>query len=136
MNVLVTGGAGYVGSVVTDGLLRAGHRVLVVDNLQQGHRQAVPESADFVQADIADAGALDAAFGRMPIDAVMHMAGETVVEYSTTVSAAMCTTASIGAPEKAASRPAGSQISACTKSAPAGTASRWPCCKLSSTSTR
>ncbi len=84
MNVLVTGGAGYVGSVVTDGLLRAGHRVLVVDNLQQGHRQAVPESADFVQADIADAGALDAAFGRMPIDAVMHMAGETVVEYSTT----------------------------------------------------
>lgn len=84
MNVLVTGGAGYVGSVVTDGLLRAGHRVMVVDNLQQGHRQAVPEGADFVQADIADAGALDAAFGRLPIDAVMHMAGETVVEYSTT----------------------------------------------------
>ena len=84
MNVLVTGGAGYVGSVVTDGLLRAGHRVLVVDNLQQGHREAVPESADFVRADIADASALDGAFARLPIDAVMHMAGETVVEYSTT----------------------------------------------------
>jgi UDP-glucose 4-epimerase len=84
MNVLVTGGAGYVGSVVTDGLLKAGHRVVVVDNLQQGHRTAVPDAAEFVQADIGDAAALDTAFGRLPVDAVMHMAGETVVEYSTT----------------------------------------------------
>lgn len=84
MNVLVTGGAGYVGSVVTEGLLSAGHRVLVVDNLQQGHREAVPGAARFLQADICDAATLDAAFGEMPPDAVMHMAGETVVEYSTT----------------------------------------------------
>ena len=84
MNVLVTGGAGYVGSVVTEGLLKAGHRVIVVDNLQQGHRQAVPDGAEFVQADIGDAAALDTVFGRLPVDAVMHMAGETVVEYSTT----------------------------------------------------
>ncbi len=84
MNVLVTGGAGYVGSVVTEGLLKAGHRVVVVDNLQQGHRTAVPDAAEFVQADIGDADALDTVFGRLPVDAVMHMAGETVVEYSTT----------------------------------------------------
>ena len=55
MNVLVTGGAGYVGSVVADGLLRAGHRVIILDNLQQGHKQAVPASAEFVLADICDA---------------------------------------------------------------------------------
>lgn len=84
MNVLVTGGAGYVGSVVTEGLLKAGHRVIVLDNLQQGHRQAVPRGADFVQADISGAGALDSVFNRLPVDAVMHMAGETVVEHSTT----------------------------------------------------
>ncbi len=84
MNVLVTGGAGYVGSVVTEGLLKAGYRVVVVDNLQQGHRQAVPDAAEFLEADISDATALDAVFERLPVDAVMHMAGETVVEYSTT----------------------------------------------------
>jgi UDP-glucose 4-epimerase len=84
MNVLVTGGAGYVGSVVTDGLLKAGHRVVVMDNLQQGHRQAVSASAEFVVADICDAPGLDTLFQRLRIDAVMHMAAETVVEFSTT----------------------------------------------------
>jgi UDP-glucose 4-epimerase len=84
MNVLVTGGAGYVGSVVTDGLLTAGHRVIVMDNLQQGHKQAVSASAEFVVADICDADALGTLFQRLSIDAIMHMAAETVVEYSTT----------------------------------------------------
>ena len=84
MNVLVTGGAGYVGSVVADGLLRAGHHVIILDNLQQGHKQAIPDSAEFVLADICDPGALETLFQRLPIDAVMHMAAETVVEYSTT----------------------------------------------------
>jgi UDP-glucose 4-epimerase len=84
MHILVTGGAGYVGSIVADGLLRAGHAVTVLDNLQQGHGQAVPEGARFIKADFCQPEDLDAAFRRSGLDAVMHMAGETIVEYSTT----------------------------------------------------
>ena len=84
MNVLVTGGAGYVGSVVAEELLRAGHHVIILDNLQQGHKQAIPDSTEFVLADVCDHGALETLFQRLRIDAVMHMAAETVVEYSTT----------------------------------------------------
>ena len=84
MHVLVTGGAGYVGSVVADGLLRAGHSVTILDNLQQGHREAVPEDARFVQADFCRPEDLDAVFRQSNPDAVMQMAGETIVEYSTT----------------------------------------------------
>jgi len=84
MNVLVTGGAGYVGSVVAEELLRAGHHVIILDNLQQGHKQAIPDSTEFVLADVCDPGALDTLFQRLSVDAVMHMAAETVVEYSTT----------------------------------------------------
>jgi len=84
MHVLVTGGAGYVGSVVADGLLRAGHAVTVLDNLQQGHKEAVPEGARFIKADFCQPDDLDAAFRQSGLDAVMHMAGETIVEYSTT----------------------------------------------------
>jgi UDP-glucose 4-epimerase len=84
MHVLVTGGAGYVGSVVADGLLRAGHAVTILDNLQQGHRETVPDSARFIKADFCRSDDLDAAFRQSSPDAVMHMAGETIVEYSTT----------------------------------------------------
>ena len=84
MNVLVTGGAGYVGSVVAEELLKKGHECLVLDNLQQGHREAVPVGAEFVKADICDEAAIKAVFGRFEIGAVMHMAAETVVEYSMT----------------------------------------------------
>jgi len=84
MNIMVTGGAGYVGSVVTEGLLNEAHSAIVLDNLQQGHRQAVPPEAEFVLADICDIQALDDAFSRFKIDAVMHMAAETVVEFSIT----------------------------------------------------
>jgi UDP-glucose 4-epimerase len=84
VHVLVTGGAGYVGSVVADGLLSAGHSVTVLDNLQQGHREAVPEGARFVQADFCRPEDMDAAFRKSSPDAVMHMAGETIVEFSTT----------------------------------------------------
>jgi UDP-glucose 4-epimerase len=44
MNILVTGGAGFVGSIITEGLLDKGHRVIVLDNLQQGHREAVKKT--------------------------------------------------------------------------------------------
>jgi UDP-glucose 4-epimerase len=84
MNILVTGGVGYVGSIVAEELLKKGHEVIILDNLQQGHRGAVAPGAEFVFADICDAEALDGAFQRARIDAVMHMAAETVVEYSMT----------------------------------------------------
>lgn len=55
MKLVVTGGAGYIGSVVTSQLLDAGHEVTAVDDLSTGHRDAVPEGADFVQARIHEA---------------------------------------------------------------------------------
>ncbi len=84
MNVLVTGGAGYVGSIVTEELIKGDYGVVVLDNLQQGHRGAIPPETSFVTADICHAGALDEVFSHFKIDAVMHMAAETVIEYSMT----------------------------------------------------
>ena len=83
-NILVTGGVGYVGSIVTEELLNKGYRVIILDNLQQGHKEAILPEAEFVLADICEAQALDDVFHRFEIDAVMHMAAETVVEYSMT----------------------------------------------------
>jgi len=74
MRVLVTGGAGYIGSVVADHLLRAGHTVTVLDNLIMGWREAVPAQAEFIQADTGDETALDALFARHKFDAVLHFA--------------------------------------------------------------
>ena len=74
MRVLVTGGAGYIGSVVADELLQAGHQVVVFDNLSRGHRQAVPEDAELVVGDLADRAALDQLLQSREIDAVMHFA--------------------------------------------------------------
>ncbi|GHB05675.1 MULTISPECIES: UDP-glucose 4-epimerase GalE [Streptomyces] len=78
---LVTGGAGYVGSVVAQHLLEAGHEVVVLDNLSTGFREGVPAGAVFIEGDIRDAGRwLDDSF-----DAVLHFAafsqvGESVVK--------------------------------------------------------
>ena len=79
MRVLVTGGAGYVGSVVAAQLLAASHEVIVVDDLSTGHRDAVPEGAEFHQADIADLGAV---LGSWRIDAVIHFAAKSIVPES------------------------------------------------------
>jgi UDP-glucose 4-epimerase len=74
MNVLVTGGAGYIGSVAAAALLSAGHTVTVLDNLSSGHRAAVPEGARFVLGDLNDRPALEAVLAAEPFDAVMHFA--------------------------------------------------------------
>lgn len=80
MKILVTGGAGYIGSVATAELIAAGHDVVVVDNLYQGHREAVHPDAQFVQADLADMDAVKNIFGQHTgIDAVMHFASYTLV---------------------------------------------------------
>lgn len=74
MNVLVTGGAGYIGSHAVRELLAAGHRVVVLDNLVRGHRAAVPAGTPFVEADIRDAAVVRATLATQAIDAVMHFA--------------------------------------------------------------
>ncbi len=79
MKVLVTGGAGYIGSVVTERLLEAGHDALVVDDLSTGHREAVPPRADFAVADLKDRAALAAALRGRRIDAVIHLAASSLV---------------------------------------------------------
>ena len=84
MKIMVTGGAGYIGSVMAEELVKWGFEVLVLDNLQQGHREAVSQEAEFIQADICDAEAMEQVCQRHNIHAVVHMAGETVVEYSMT----------------------------------------------------
>jgi UDP-glucose 4-epimerase len=61
LRLLVTGGAGYIGSVVATQLLAAGHEVVVLDNLERGHRSAVPDAAQFVLADLRDREALERA---------------------------------------------------------------------------
>ncbi len=74
MNVLVTGGAGYVGSVVTSELLQAGHRVTIYDNLSHGARQAVPAGASLVIGELGDHEVLSRVFSSTKPEAVMHFA--------------------------------------------------------------
>jgi UDP-glucose 4-epimerase len=84
MNVLVTGGAGYVGSVVVEMLLKEDFNVVVVDSLVEGHRSALPENINFVKADIGNRETMKKTFRENGIDAVIHMAGETLVSKSMT----------------------------------------------------
>jgi UDP-glucose 4-epimerase len=79
MNILLTGGAGYIGSVVSEQLIALGERVIVFDNLYQGHRPAVHPKAKFVQGDLADRLVVKQVFDDNPIDAVMHFASYTLV---------------------------------------------------------
>jgi UDP-glucose 4-epimerase len=72
--ILVTGGAGYIGSTVASDLLARGYEVVVYDNLSRGHRAAVPDRAMLVAGDAGDRAALDALFRAHKFDAVMHFA--------------------------------------------------------------
>ena len=79
MALLVTGGAGYIGSVATELLLSAGERVVVLDNLSRGHRGAVAPEATFIEGDIRDRALLDSLFNQHEIDTIMHFAAFALV---------------------------------------------------------
>ncbi len=79
MRLLVTGGAGYVGSVTVEALIEAGHEVLVIDDLRTGHRAAVHPDATFVRADVADEGAVQGALRENPCEALLHFAAASLV---------------------------------------------------------
>jgi UDP-glucose 4-epimerase len=79
MRVLVTGGAGYIGSVVTEELVKDGHEVVVYDNLSKGHRGAVVDGADFVEGDLLEADKLRQTLKDKRTDAVIHMAASSLV---------------------------------------------------------
>src|SRR4029079_16165252 len=74
MRLLVTGGAGYVGSVVAAQLIEAGHEVTVLDDLSTGHEDAVPEGARFVHGSITHAHHALAG-----VEAVLHFAAKSLV---------------------------------------------------------
>jgi UDP-glucose 4-epimerase len=84
MRVLVTGGAGYIGSVVVEELLADGHTVIVIDNLSKGHRSAISPEAEFVRADLHDRRHLQRLLERSEIEAVVHMAADSLVGESVT----------------------------------------------------
>jgi UDP-glucose 4-epimerase len=83
VKLLVTGGAGYIGSIVSRRLIARDHEVVVLDNLRQGHRDAVSPDADLIVADLLDEPALRAAVGR-GFDAVLHFAALALVGESGT----------------------------------------------------
>ncbi len=84
MLFLVTGGAGYIGSVCVELLLKQGHAVVVVDNLQEGHREAVLPDAIFYEGDFGDKELLRRIFQAHGIDGVIHFAAETTIAFSMT----------------------------------------------------
>jgi len=84
MRVLVTGGAGYIGSVVNEELLRAGHTIVVYDSLYKGHTDAVPAGTPLVKADLADSETLKGVLRQYRVEAVVHMAADSLVGESMT----------------------------------------------------
>ena len=82
MNILVTGGAGYIGSICVEELIRQNHEVVVIDNLQEGHRDAVMPEAVFYRGDIGDRDTLEDIFKEHDISAVMHFAAVATIELS------------------------------------------------------
>lgn len=82
LNVLVTGGAGYIGSHAVLALRERGIRTIVVDNLVTGFRWAVPDDVPFVEADIGDVAVVSDTLQTHRIDAILHFAGSVVVPES------------------------------------------------------
>src|SRR5260370_32885693 len=79
MRVLVTGGAGYIGSVVVEELLSDGHEVIVFDNLSKGHRASVAAKAEFITGDLLNQELLTDTLKIGHVDAVIHMAADSLV---------------------------------------------------------
>ena len=79
MKVLVTGGAGYIGSVTTELLLNNGHDVVVFDSLERGHRSAIDDRATFEQGNLRDREAICTVMQQTKPDAVMHFAAYALV---------------------------------------------------------
>src|ERR1700739_3970141 len=84
MNIFVTGGAGYIGSVCTEELLHAGHRVTVYDNLSEGHRSAVHPQARFILGRPEQEGDILAAINAARPEAILHFAASALVGESMT----------------------------------------------------
>ena len=84
MRILVTGGGGYIGSVVVEQLLIEGHQPIVYDNLSKGHRESVPENVPFIRGDLLDGRFLTAALAEHKVEAVVHMAASSLVGESVT----------------------------------------------------
>lgn len=81
-NILITGGAGFIGSHLADALLAAGHNVTILDDLSTGTRDFLPPDAEFIEADIRDAAAVAAVFRTHHFDTVYHEAAQTMVPES------------------------------------------------------
>jgi UDP-glucose 4-epimerase len=79
MKILVAGGAGYIGSVVVEQLIKHGHEAVVYDNLSKGHKAAVAPEAKFIKADLLDRESIVSALDRNQIEAVIHLAASSLV---------------------------------------------------------
>lgn len=78
MNILVTGGAGYIGSHVLKALIKVGHQVITLDNLQKGHREAIT-GGKFVEGDLADEKLLNRIMQEEAVEGVIHLAADSLV---------------------------------------------------------
>jgi UDP-glucose 4-epimerase len=77
--IMVTGAAGYIGSVVSEELLKQGERIIALDNLSQGHRASLSGDAVFIEGDLNDSELLERIFRNYPVEAVVHLAAHTLV---------------------------------------------------------
>lgn len=84
MNLFVTGGAGYIGSVFVEEALNANHKVTVFDNLTEGHRGAIDSRAEFVNADLGDRAKIISAIKNAQPEAIIHFAAHALVGESMT----------------------------------------------------
>ena len=82
MNILITGGAGYIGSHVALAFLDEGHHVTILDNLETGHINLVPKKTKFLKGDFSDIELLNSLFRSNKFDALIHMAAYIEVEES------------------------------------------------------
>lgn len=82
MKVLVTGGAGYIGSHTAQALLGAGHQVMVMDNITTGFREAVPVGVELIQGDVRNGALLAEVLKKNSVDAVIHFAAKLIVPES------------------------------------------------------